>query len=230
MGIISLSANTRGRVNRGAPEDAGGGGSSFEFVGVSAAATGTGSVVISYPAGKAAGQLAVVVIGKSNGNAITAASGWTLALTANRNGHYWRILDGTEGSTATFTIAGGADLAARMACFNVPADSTPVDVTAAQGAVNTGDVILPAVNPTTGASLIMQITSGAKGVGETPTAHGGSSVDLGTALGPDTTGAALRASYLTTTAGSVSAVNLPGAADFAGFYNGSRVVYAMAEV
>src|ERR1043166_3045648 len=91
----------------------------------------TTSIVVNYPAGHASGHVAVVFLQGAN-NAVTGTKTWTTQITSLTQGGFFgkvltRVLDGTEGSSETFSQSGNIQMG-EMRVYSGVDNVTPMDV------------------------------------------------------------------------------------------------------
>lgn len=132
----------------------------------SATTTATGaSINATKPSGVSAGDLLVCAVFCVFDQTQATPSGWTLAISEFNDGNgangvevYYRVADGSEGSTITFSIGGSSDITAhmwRITGFNA---STPVNISGTNSATSgsTTAITSPSVTTTADNCLIIR--------------------------------------------------------------------------
>lgn len=104
----------------------------------------SGTIAVTYPTGHASGQVAVAFF-EGTAGATVSATGWTTKAVGPSQGDGWgayllyRVLDGTEGSSVTFTITSGDFLImAEMRLYSGVNTSTPFDTATANAQTAVG--------------------------------------------------------------------------------------------
>src|SRR5688572_29479437 len=132
----------------------------------STTATGTGnSVVISKPSGTVSGDLLVAGVMFEKGTGVTtlsAPAGWTLLLRTNQVGDigmqtYYRIADGTDGASFTFTLNNSPKWAAGISRISGVDQVGPIHVSAggSSGGTASTSVVAPSITTTIPNTLIL---------------------------------------------------------------------------
>src|SRR5947208_3340814 len=120
-------------------------------------ASGTNSIVLSTPADVQVGDvmIASVSIGSAttNPSTFTTPAGWTQAIAPKIQGHievgtYYRVVDGTEAATYSWSVASGSWSLAGGIVDYAGVNSTPLDGTKSSGG-NSGNAACTGFNTTT---------------------------------------------------------------------------------
>lgn len=118
------------------------------------------SVVVNKPAGVAVGDLLLVEISDNNATAGWSSPGWTAGPSFDRIFSFWRIADGSEGASFTFTFSGSGRVGA-MICHRITGahQTAPIDVSSgvvvASGAAN--PISLPSITTTGPDRLLLAV-------------------------------------------------------------------------
>lgn len=142
-------------------------------------ATGEGNAVtLNKPTGTVADNLLVVGIMFEKGsgvNALSAPAGWTLLSRTNEGGDlgmqtYYRVADGTEGASFSFTLNNGPKWSAGISRISGANITTPIDASAGTtGGGNAGiNTIAPSITTTTPNTLVLAFYSNKKNATFTP--------------------------------------------------------------
>lgn len=117
------------------------------------------SVVVNKPAGVAVGDLLLVEISDNNSTAGWSSPGWTAGPSFDRIFSFWRIADGSEGASFTFTHS--STRTGALICHRITGShqTAPIDVSSgvvvASGAAN--PISLPSVTTTGPDRLLLAV-------------------------------------------------------------------------
>jgi hypothetical protein len=126
--------------------------------------TTSASVDFTKPTGLAVGDFISVMFYLGTAKTITAPSGWTqlgsaVAFTGAAAGYqgykFYKIADGTEASTISFTFTGSTDHTGAIAAYSGVDQTTPLDVTTTSAAGSSTSIDAPTLTPVTANVLLL---------------------------------------------------------------------------
>jgi hypothetical protein len=141
-------------------------GAAWQSIGTANHGSGT-SVSVSLPASVAAGDLLVMVIQTSAGAAptVNAVTGWTHLITKQTSvtgfafDVFYRVADGTEGSTVTVTTTAAANFQVIVARVTGADTVTPINASASGSVAAGSTAATPSITTTAANCLIVSIAS-----------------------------------------------------------------------
>ncbi|MFP5346714.1 MAG: hypothetical protein ACLGIA_06785 [Actinomycetes bacterium] len=188
-GLVAIASDTTTRTYYHAEMSLGGGGgtgTTASFVGAGTGSTnGSTSVVVSRPAGVAAGNVMVAGLTVRGTPTVTAPSGWTLVRndvngTAIRQAVYVRVAGASEPTSYTWGLSQSKAAVGQILGYAGVSTSNPVDVSGAQVRSSSTNITSPSVTTTAAGALVLRLNGITKATTVTPPSQNTERADVAT--------------------------------------------------